>query len=87
MKITNKQVEQLARDIKAEVLERFETNDYIELGLLIDSDGTIGYCNTTEITRLVYDGFKHINTLKIYKADDKKITIKSLGNELKELYK
>ena len=25
MKITNKQVEQLARDIKAEVLERFET--------------------------------------------------------------
>ena len=85
MKITNKQVEQLARDIKAEVLERFETNDYIELVLILDTDGTVGYCEARNLERLIYKGFKQLNTYKQYKADNQKITIKKITEKLKKL--
>lgn len=82
MQILKKEVKQLARDLKQELLERFKTNDYVEFALVQDRDKTFGYCETSNLDEMVYEGYKYINTLKKYRADDEKITIKNLEEEL-----
>lgn len=83
--MTNKQIKEIARDLKVEISERFETEDCIEVVLVLDTDGTIGYCDTKNLDRLIYEGFKQLNTYKQYRADNEKITIKEITKKLEKL--